>query len=52
MDDKKRVSVVMDAELHRQLKITAAEHGVTISEMVTDAIKDKLEDMNNAAEKK
>lgn len=52
MEDKKRVSIAMDAELHKQLKIAAAEHGTTIAEMVTDAIKDKLEDLNKVAEKK
>ena len=54
MEEKttKRVSVVMDADLHKQLKVAAALEEKTIAELVCDAVKDKLEDMNKAAEKK
>ena len=45
MEEKKRISVALDAELHKQLKIAAAENNTTIGDIVSVAIKMKLDDM-------
>lgn len=41
-EDKKRLNIAIDAELHRQLKIAAAQQGITIVQMVSEGIKDKI----------
>lgn len=41
-DEQKRLGVLIDAELHKELKIAAAKAGVTLAAFVTDALKDKL----------
>lgn len=42
-DDTKRLNVVIDTELHKKLKIAAAECETTIGAFVAEAIKEKLE---------
>ena len=39
----KRLNVSIEDNLHRLLKVAAAQQSTTISEFVTDAIKEKLE---------
>lgn len=38
----KRLNVILDEELHTQLKITAFEKGITMSQYVTDLLKKEL----------
>lgn len=40
--EKKRLNIAIDAELHRQLKIVAAQEGITIVQMVSEGIKDRI----------
>ena len=42
-DDTPRLHVVIDTELHKKLKMAAAEHETTIGSFVAEAIKEKLE---------
>ena len=42
-DDTKRLNVVIDTELHKKLKVAAAEYETTIGAFVADAIREKLE---------
>ncbi len=42
-DDKKRLNIAVDSELHRQLKIAVAESGKTIVQYVNEAIQEKIE---------
>lgn len=46
IDNKKRLNISIDAELHKRLKLTAAEHDTTIVDIVSEAIKDKLDKIN------
>lgn len=39
----KRLNVSVDEDLHRQLKMAAAAHGITIGQFVSDAIREKIE---------
>lgn len=41
-EETKRLNVIIDADLHRELKIAVAKDGVTIAQFVADAIKEKL----------
>ncbi len=43
--EKKRLNIAIDAELHRQLKVAAAENNKTIVDLVSEAIKTKLEEL-------
>lgn len=45
-DDTKRLNVVIDTELHKKLKMAAAELETTIGAFVAEAIKEKLEKTN------
>ena len=47
-NEKKRLNIAIDAELHRQLKMTAAENGTTIVELVSDSIREKLEKLKKS----
>ena len=38
----KRLNVILDEELHTQLKVTAFEKGITMSQYVTDLLKREL----------
>lgn len=38
----KRLNVMLDEELHTQLKMTAFEKGITMSQYVTDLLKKEL----------
>lgn len=40
---KKRLNIVVDAELHKQLKMKTVEQDKTIVEYVTEAIREKIE---------
>jgi len=51
IEDKKRLNISIDAELHKQLKIAAAEHGTTIGDLVSEAIENKLDNLKVTAEK-
>lgn len=42
-DEKKRLNIAIDAELHRQLKIAAAQEGITIVQMVSEEIKERIQ---------
>lgn len=42
-DGKKRLNIAIDEELHRQLKIVAAQEGVTIVQLVSEGIKERIE---------
>ena len=42
-EGKKRLNIAIDAELHRQLKIVAAQEGMTIVQLVSEGIKDRIE---------
>lgn len=46
-DDTKRLNVVIDTELHKKLKVAAAEYETTIGAFVADAIREKLEKIKN-----
>lgn len=46
IDNKKRLNISIDAELHKRLKLTAAEHDTTIVDIVSEAIKDRLDKIN------
>jgi predicted HicB family RNase H-like nuclease len=46
LDDTKRLNVVIDNELHKKLKMAAAEQETTIGAFVAEAIKEKLEKTN------
>lgn len=41
----KRLSITIDPDLHKRLKIVAAEEGITVSSLVNEACKEKLERM-------
>ena len=45
-DDTKRLNVVIDTDLHKKLKMAAAELETTIGAFVAEAIKEKLEKTN------
>lgn len=42
-DDTKRLNIVINTELHRNLKIEAARAGVTLTQFVIEAITEKIE---------
>ena len=41
-EETKRLNVVINADLHRDLKVEVAEKGVTIAQFVADAIAEKI----------
>lgn len=41
-EETKRLNVIIDADLHRDLKVAVARDGVTIAQFVSEAIKEKL----------
>lgn len=45
-DELKRLTVLIDADLHREVKVIAAQKGETIGAFVTAAIKEKLKKEN------
>lgn len=49
-NEKKRLNIAIDAELHRQLKVAAAENGTTIVDLVSDSVREKLEQLKNKSE--
>ena len=42
-DDKKRLNIAIDGDLHRQLKISAAQKGETIIQFVCESIKERIQ---------
>lgn len=42
-EETKRLNVIVDADLHRDLKVAVAKDGTTIAQFVAEAIKEKLE---------
>ena len=42
-EPKKRLSIIVPAELHKKLRLITAEHDETISQFVIDAVTKKLE---------
>ena len=42
-EPKKRLSIIVPAELHKKLRLVTAEHDETISQFVIDAVTRKLE---------
>ena len=41
-EETKRLNVVINADLHRDLKVEVAKKGVTIAQFVADAIAEKI----------
>lgn len=39
----KRVGIIMDDELHKQLKLQAVNEGRTVTEIITELVKAELE---------
>lgn len=39
----KRLNVILEEDLHRALKMTAIEQGITMSQYVTDLLQEKLQ---------
>ncbi len=50
MEETKRLNIPIEAELHKQLKVKAAEQGTTVAQFVREAIKEKLEKENAKSE--
>nr|DAF20297.1 MAG TPA: hypothetical protein [Inoviridae sp.] len=46
-EGKSRLNVMIDSELHKELKMLAVKNGTTIVELVTNAVKEYLEKNNN-----
>lgn len=42
-ENTKRLNVVINTDLHRELKVAVAKHDITIGQFVAEAIKEKLE---------
>jgi predicted HicB family RNase H-like nuclease len=42
-ENKKRLNIAIEEELHRQLKVAAAQEGVTLVQFVSESIKEKIE---------
>ena len=45
--DKKRLNIVLDADLHKKLKLTAVMEDCTVVDLVREAIKEKLDKLEN-----
>lgn len=41
--DKKRINIAIDSSLHKELRIKAVEEEKTITDLVVEALKEKLE---------
>ena len=48
-EEKKRLNILIDPELHKKLKMAAVKNDTTIVDLVTDAIEIKLNTMNSKA---
>lgn len=48
----KRLNVVLEDDLHRTLKLTAIEHGMTISQYVTDMLQERLHEEKEKGDEK
>lgn len=42
-ENSKRLNVIIDNNLHRELKVEVAKQGITIAQFVSEAIAEKLE---------
>lgn len=43
-EEKKRLNIEIDVELHKQLKIAAAKEGITIAQMVREGIEKRIKE--------
>lgn len=50
MEDKKRINIALNAELHKKVKIATVEKDMTITEYVIKAIEEKLARDENKGE--
>ena len=50
MEETKRLNIPIEVNLHRQLKIKAAEQGITVAQFVREAIAEKIEKENAKSE--
>lgn len=41
-EDMKRLNIIISADLHRDLKVSAALNGVTLQQFVSEAISEKI----------
>jgi len=46
MEDMKRLNIPIEADIHRQIKVKAAEEGITVAQFVREALAEKLEREN------
>ena len=50
MEDMKRLNIPIESDLHRQVKVKAAENGITVAQFVRDAIAEKLDKESKKSE--
>lgn len=50
MEDKKRINIALNIELHKKVKLATVEHDMTITDFVVEAIAEKLEREENKGE--
>lgn len=43
MEDKKRINIALNVELHKKVRLATVEHDMTITDFVIKAIEEKLE---------
>ena len=43
MEDKKRINIALNVELHKKVKLATVEQDITITDFVVKAIEEKLE---------